>query len=202
MIPPSIIRVGQLMKVERKQMLRILMFPLLLLFACLLAGIYGAIHDQVSYSISSEYFTAYKFKQFDISEGLQNRVGVALVGWYASWWMGIFIGLPILIVGLIFDDWRLYRRYCLWAFAVVAGTTFLFGFFDFILVDYAINESTLPRYVFPPEVVNRLGFAKVGTLHNSSYCGGFVGILTGSLYLILKRVEIVRKYPCIPKDIE
>ena len=34
------------------------------LLGAVLAGIYGAVHDQISYTISDEYFTKLKFPQF------------------------------------------------------------------------------------------------------------------------------------------
>ena len=36
--------------------------PVLFLVACLFAGIYGALHNQISYTVSPEYFTQFKFK--------------------------------------------------------------------------------------------------------------------------------------------
>jgi hypothetical protein len=32
--------------------------------ACLIAGAYGALHNQISYSVASEYFQQFKFIQF------------------------------------------------------------------------------------------------------------------------------------------
>jgi len=77
-------------------MAKIALFPLLMI-----AGLYGALHNQISYTVSPDYVHAFKFQQFDISENLQGRVGASIVGWYASWWMGLLIGVPVLLVGLI-----------------------------------------------------------------------------------------------------
>ena len=71
-------------------------FGLFLLFlpaAMLAAGLFGVLHDQISYTVSDEYFTKFKFIQFGLRDAfLSERVQVALVGFLASWWMGIPLG--------------------------------------------------------------------------------------------------------------
>src|SRR6266567_3037820 len=58
-----------------------------------LAGVYGVIHDEVTYSISAEYFTRLKFSQFHYANfGLPPRVFVAEIGFLATWWVGFFAG--------------------------------------------------------------------------------------------------------------
>jgi hypothetical protein len=57
-------------------------------FACLLAGLFGALHNQISFTISHEYFTRFKFIQFRIPSTVPPRVGASIVGWLAAWWMG------------------------------------------------------------------------------------------------------------------
>src|SRR5256885_2098916 len=106
---------------------KVALFPVPLVAACLTAGLYGALHDQISYSVSPDYFHAFKFHQFNIPEEYRNRVGVSLVGWYGSWWMGLLIGLPVLIVGLVMPAARTYLTRSLIAFAVVAVTALAVG---------------------------------------------------------------------------
>ena len=46
-----------------------------------LAGLYGILHDEITYTISPEYFTRLKFYQFDYADfGLPPRVLVAEIG--------------------------------------------------------------------------------------------------------------------------
>ena len=59
----------------------------------MLAGCYGVVHDQVTYSISPEYFTRLKFVQFHYADfGLPPRVFVAEIGFLATWWVGMIAG--------------------------------------------------------------------------------------------------------------
>lgn len=52
----------------------------------LIAGVYGIVHDQITYSISPEYFTRMKFAQFHIYESaLPEPWLLAMIGFRASW---------------------------------------------------------------------------------------------------------------------
>jgi hypothetical protein len=67
-------------------------------FLCaVLAGIYGALHDQISFTISPEYFTCIKFQQFEwIGLGSHPRLFAAAIGFMATWWVG-FVGGWLLV---------------------------------------------------------------------------------------------------------
>jgi hypothetical protein len=171
---------------------KLALFPLLLLAGCVVAGLYGALHDQISYTVSPDYYFHFKFIRFHIPEGMQNRVGAAIVGWEATWWMGLFIGVPVLSVGLILPDWKTYLSRCLIAFAVVAVTALAVGLGALAYASCTVTESNLPLFHYPDGVVDNAAFARVGIMHNFSYLGGFLGILTGSLYLIVERIRLGR----------
>ena len=103
-----------------------LLLPLLAV-SCLFAGLYGVVHNQISFTVSPDYFYAFKFDQFAIPQSLQGRIGASLVGWEAAWWMGIVIGAPLVLVGLILPGWKAYITQTLTAFAVAAATALLVG---------------------------------------------------------------------------
>ena len=75
---------------------------LIVIVSTILASIYGILHNQISYSISAEYFTKFKFDQ--IGEWLyrvQNeRIAISFVGFISTWWFGLFIGLIIGITAM------------------------------------------------------------------------------------------------------
>src|SRR5260221_12058644 len=82
-------------------------------FGAVLAGAYGAVHDQVSYSISPEYFTKMKFRQFAWADlGWPNRLFAAEVGFLASWWAGLIAGWLLARFGLA-GLWLMNRRLAL-----------------------------------------------------------------------------------------
>ncbi|MFD1344620.1 hypothetical protein, partial [Litorisediminicola beolgyonensis] len=79
----------------------------LLIFAAsvITAGLFGVLHNQLSYSVGPAYFTELKFDQFGIAPDRQTRLGAALIGWRASWWMGAALAVPVLVLG-----WATARR--------------------------------------------------------------------------------------------
>jgi hypothetical protein len=59
----------------------------------LLGGIYGACHDWITYSISSEYFTLMKFDQFShMDMGFPPHVFAAQIGFIAAGAVGLAAG--------------------------------------------------------------------------------------------------------------
>jgi hypothetical protein len=174
-------------------MAKLALFPLLLAAGCVIAGQYGAVHDQISYSVSPDYFHSFKFRQFDVPAEYHNRLGAAIVGWHATWWMGLLIGIPILIVALILPGWRAYLTQSLIAYAVVAATALVVGLAALAYASATITVAILPDYWYPQGDIDRVAFARVGTMHNFSYLGGFVGIVTASIYLIWARQRLTRR---------
>lgn len=172
-----------------------LLFPLLLALGCSISGMYGALHDQISYSVSHEYFHEFKFRQFQIQPALHNRLGASLVGWYATWWMGLVIGVPVLLIARSMPDAKSFASRSLVAFAVVALTALTIGVAALAYASAHTTDANLPPYRYPEGVVNRPAFARVGTMHNFSYLGGFAGIITASMYLLIERKRLNRRPP-------
>lgn len=111
--------------------------------------------------------------------------------------MGLLIGVPVLLVGLILPGWKAYLSHCLIAFAVVAGAALMFGLGALLYASFAVTEDSLPWYWYPENVENKIAFARAGTMHNFSYLGGFIGILAGCLYLIVASIRL-RRRPAAP----
>lgn len=168
-----------------RSLAKLAMLPALVALGCIAGGAYGALHDQLSFSISPDYFFAFKFQQFEIPPSLQNRLGAALVGWQATWWVGAIAAMPLAIVAARFPDVRSGRRHALIAFAIVAATAVLFGLGALLYATLTFTTENLPSFRYPAEVADRVAFARVGVLHNFSYLGGLIGIFMGLAYLAL-----------------
>lgn len=164
----------------------------LIIVACLAAGVYGMLHNQISYTVSPEYFTQFKFVQFALPLEQQNRWGASIVGWRASWWMGIIISIILIPLGLIMPTWQRYIRSVLWAFLVVIMTTLLVGIGGLLDAIISYRFSTPPDFGFRLSLNDPVAFACAGRMHNFSYLGGLIGIGTGSLFLIIQRIRLSR----------
>jgi hypothetical protein len=174
---------------------KFLIFILLFIIICCMAGVYGFLHDQISYTISKEYFTHFKFYQFNISKSLHNRIGAGIVGIKATWWMGIVIGIIVIPVGLIIPNWKNYLIVMLQAFVCICITALLIGIIAMIYGLIKFDLNNIPAFLYnniPYDVENKINFCVVGNMHNFSYIGGLVGMIVGIIHIILKRVK--RKY--------
>ena len=79
-----------------------------LVIAIIIAGIHGAIHDQISFTFSEEYFTRFKFIQFNLSWAYESpRLGAALVGFLAAWWMALSYARFLVCLGFCLEIQKL-----------------------------------------------------------------------------------------------
>ncbi len=147
----------------------------------MIAGCYGVLHDQITYSIGPEYFHNFKFQQFDYADlGLGTRMHVATIGFLATWWVGGIVGW-ILARRLIPNQSRqIASRQIMQGFAIVFATGILAGLLGFAYglwrgpdADYSAWQRALQQY----RVSDVWNFMRVGYIHNASYIGGLLGLV-------------------------
>jgi hypothetical protein len=174
-------------------MKKFFVFVFLVLFAIFLSGLYGIIHDQISYTVSPEYFTKFKFQQFGLNGmTLPNRVQAGIVGFLASWWMGIPIGLLVGGSGFIHPSYQRMLKVSLIAFGLVIAITLLFGLCGLLYGYYETRTINLANYhgwFIPNDVVNLRRFLCVGYMHNASYLGGTLSIFIASIFQVVVRIK-------------
>jgi len=151
----------------------------------LLAGCYGVVHDQITYSISPEYFTRLKFAQFHYADfGLPARVFVAEIGFLATWWVGLVAGWFIARVVVPSCSRPEAFRCCARGFLIVIA----FGF-GAAMIGYVLGLLHGPDYSGWGRMASQLGivdlpsFVRVAYIHNASYLGGLIGLVTAIIYL-------------------
>lgn len=154
-----------------------------ILTSVLLAGLYGILHDQITLSVSEEYFSKFKYRQFHIGAAVPFRLGAIVIGFKATWWTGIIIGLGIGIPSLRFalskERYKIFRKALLINFSV-AALAGLAGFFygKYILVTKGVS------WFIPHDVLDKNAFIIVGSIHNFSYMGALAGLISAMLWLI------------------
>lgn len=153
-------------------------FFLLLGIAALSAALFGAVHNQLSYSVGPSYFEALKFAQFGISPETSARLGAALVGMQASWWMGLLVGLPAFLYGLAaVPRTETYFAAGLGAIGLVvvlATSAALVGLVGGIAAD---ATGILDGVLAIPEGPVRSEFLRAGFMHDAAYVAGALGLL-------------------------
>lgn len=164
---------------------------LLLVFASLIAGIYGSLHDQISYAISPEYYTKFKFIQFEFVDMgneaiLPNpRFYVAIVGFLATWWMGALLGLILSLVGLVHSNWKSMLSVTVRAFFITMGVAFVTGIIGLTYGHFFLaNEpkESFENWFIPDNLIDFASFISAGSMHNFSYLGGVIGLVAGIIY--------------------
>lgn len=170
-------------------MSKILVFGTSILSATSVAALFGVIHDQITYSLSSEYYTLFKFPQFRLSESqMHDRIGVALVGLQATWWVGTGLGVILSTLALIqktANDMA-YVMIRSMMFVVVASSVaaFLGGIFW-----RAIAQILQVSFWLPAKVENAEAFYQVGMIHNFSYLGAALGAIIAFTFNIAYRIR-------------
>jgi len=152
----------------------------------IIAGFYGILHDQITATISPEYYTKFKFQQFRVNENLPYRQGVAYVGFYATWWMGATIGILLAIVALIFPDYKSMKAAIIKALTLVFITTALSGLIGYVYGKTILNPNTV-NWWLPDNVLDKSSFIIVGAIHNAGYIGGLLGLVLGMVLMLWKR---------------
>lgn len=173
------------------------LFAFTVFFSILISGFFGIIHDQITYSISDEYYSKFKFIQFGlIEEGdalpANPRVCVSIVGFLATWWTGLFIGIIYGTILMFFKKVNLSYKIYFRAIAITLSTTIIISIAGYFNGKYFITATELHWY-FPKNLIDQKSFIVVGSIHNASYLGGLIGLLLGSFYLLMLKEHYKEK---------
>jgi hypothetical protein len=159
----------------------------LVIVTCFIAGFYGVLHDRITYSISPEYFTKFKYEQFGFEAfwfgGDRQTVGV--IGFLATWWTGLIIGLVLATVALKCEDHKSMRKAYFHGLKRTFAVAVLFAFVGFVYGKFFLDPLQV-KWRFPENLIDVENFVVVGSIHNFSYLGGAVGLIVG-LVSIFKR---------------
>ena len=161
-------------------------FLALMAVAVLAAALFGALHNQASYTLGPSYFHNFKFPQFRIAPDTPPRLGAAWVGVQASWWMGFLVGLPPFVLGwLTIPDPARFWRAGLTAIAAALAVTVLAAIAGAAFGVAVVGPETAGKVGLPEGLPDKVGFLRAGMMHNASYIGGGLGILAA--FLVMRR---------------
>ncbi|HET8705672.1 MAG TPA: hypothetical protein VFM46_05140 [Pseudomonadales bacterium] len=149
------------------------------MLAILLAAGYGVLHDQVSYSLSPEYYTRFKFIQFHTGWAFQSpRLGAAFIGALATWWMGLIIALVLYVFSKKNVPPAQLFRNNVRSFFEVFTVTLMVTAGGLALAYARVDAGTIEPYRLwlRPGVTDAVQFIRVGFMHNASYLGGIAGL--------------------------
>lgn len=153
-----------------------------------IAGIYGIIHDQVTYTLSAEYFTEVKFHQFSYADcGLGPRFFAGTVGFLATWWVGMIVGWFLARLAVPRLDRARARQAVFRGFAMVFGGGFVGGVSGY-LIGRVQTRNGVPDF-WQPLIraldLERPGdFIVVANIHNFGYLGAFGGLVIAGTLIV------------------
>jgi len=159
-------------------------FTSFIFIAILVAAVYGILHDQITYSISTEYFTKFKYKQFGFEPEWfgGHRSTVAAIGFLATWWMGLFIGIPLGLLSFIFPTHKIMSKVLRKAIILVLLITAMAGIAGFFYGKLYLTGKEV-NWWLPENLSDRDAFIIVGCMHNFSYEGGLIALITALVYI-------------------
>ena len=147
----------------------------LALVGAAIAGPYRALHDQISYHISPEYFTKFKFLQFSWADvGWPDQVFASEVGFLATWWVGLLGGWFLARAGLAELPDALRFKCVIKSFAivfVVAPATGLLGALFGVARTNGSNLQSWSEIRDALDIHDLRAFVIVSYLHTAGYLG-------------------------------
>ncbi len=151
------------------------------LLGSVIAGSYGVIHDNITYLIAPEYFTHFKFEQFQWANlQIGDQFFVSCIGFLATWWVGLIVGWVLARRMLPNQSRHVIYQKTLKGFGVIFGSGLLFGVIGYI---YGLARGPDADYSTWAVKLDYLGvsdhwaFIRVGYIHNAGYVGGFIGLV-------------------------
>lgn len=142
----------------------------------LAAGLFGILHDQITFTISPEYFTRMKFGQFAGTDlGLPPRLRVALIGFLGSWWLGLIGGW--FLARIAQARFRSPGRRITHAAAAILGMAALGGGAGgWLGPGWLENRSGWSEALQAMGVTDAAAFRQVAGVHLGTYLGALAGL--------------------------
>ena len=153
------------------------------ILSIILASLYGILHNQISYSISSEYFTKYKFDQIGkwLHQVENERIAISFVGFVSTWWFGLLIGLILGVIAMFQPNSKNMWKSVIGAILRTLGIAIGIGIIGILVGKFIISNINV-NWDLPTELIDRRSFLTAGTMHNFSYLGGIIGLIYGIVY--------------------
>lgn len=169
---------------------------IIIILSIMIAGIYGILHDQTTYSISPEYYTKFKFIQFGLLESYDTpirnlRLMVAVTGWMATWWVGLIIGIILSFLYLKHKSFGIMIKASVKAILITIALAIISGIAGYTYGSLImINQpETYAGWYIPESVTDINSFVIVGSIHNFSYIGALTGLIIAIYFNFRKRSE-------------
>jgi len=157
-----------------------LIFICCIFLSIVIVVLFGVLHNQFTFTISSEFFTKLMFERFGFVEYCTTtpRLTASIIGAWSTWWIGLISGLIFSTIGLFYPAAKDMIKSISYASLILLVTTTIIGLLG--LCYGFFNLSGLEKSCcFPLEINNVKNFIAVAKMHSFSYVGGAVGVVLG-----------------------
>lgn len=169
---------------------KLLLAPFLVLAACVIASCIGVVQDLLTYQISKSWYHDWKFYQFGVPVKYHGPLGAAWVGVGATWWMGVLLSVPVLLVSMFEKTARGMAYTFLFAAMIVAACVILIELIETARGAWMFNLDTVPAWALEHFPQDPIGAARVQSIN---WVGYFVGAPIGLVFAIGFAARRVRK---------
>lgn len=172
-------------------------FLSIILCSIAIASCFGILHDQITYTISPEYYTRFKFIMFRLTEEgiplqMNHRLGALLVGVKATWWVGMIIGLFYAFMLHHINEDNIARKLFTKTIKLTFFITIICSIIGFFYGKVYLAEIGVDWYL-PENLIDTKNFITVGSIHNASYTGGLLGLMSGILYIAIQKLKLKKE---------
>jgi hypothetical protein len=166
-------------------------FTLILFFiviAPLISGCFGAVYDMIVFTLAPEFFTEYRFPQFEISGKMTPIVGAAIIGFANSWKIGIPIGIILGAMSYMHRSIQKTYKYMIISYLIAIVTAIAFATIGLVLMKNQLTENVL---IGADKALQRT-VEIIVNMNNFTQAGALIGTALAcswQLYMILRKKE-------------
>lgn len=160
-----------------------IVFILTVLISPAIAAIFGVLHNQLTYTISSEFFTKFMFEQFGFVEYGHNtpRLTASIIGAWSTWWFGLIFGFIFAAIACNQSTTPSMIRNIKKSVIITLVTTLNIGLIG-LLYGFSGLSSSYSTCCFPLQINQISSFIAVSEMHTFGYIGAVIGIVIAVLY--------------------
>ena len=164
-------------------------FTFIVFISTILACVFGALHNQISFTVSNEFFKNYLFGNFRTYEwNIKNeRILASIVGIFGTYWVGFLMGIAFGIIYIFTNTEQKFKK-ILPAILITLFFAFFGSIVGFILGKFIPIENSGVFMDFGTN--NPQNYVCAALMHRISYYFGLLGLIFGVIYLLKNRKAI------------
>lgn len=160
---------------------KILYCFLIILVGTLVSGLFGLLHDHLTFSLSPEFYAVLRFPELGIQWSQNNFWNVSKVGIINSAETGFFLSISVALCSLIQLDYKTMFKVAMRCVAIIILTISVFAILACLSATFFPFKDRSYEMI-PDNIVDPNSFLMVLRIHNFTYFGSIIGMLISAGY--------------------